>query len=65
MYRLQGTLISKLGYYTYVIQLKTILFKNSMRLLEERVSRMAEETVKREVDACHVNNVKTLDSDRR
>jgi hypothetical protein len=35
-----------------------------MRHLEERVSRMAEETVKREVDACHVNNVKTLDSDR-
>jgi hypothetical protein len=36
-----------------------------MRLLEERISRMAEETVKREVDARHANDVKTLDSDRR
>jgi hypothetical protein len=36
-----------------------------MRLLEERVSRTVEESVKREVDACHANDVKTLDIDRR
>jgi hypothetical protein len=36
-----------------------------MRLLEERVPRMVEESVKKEVDACPANDVKTLDSDRR